>query len=102
MVETIELKTTHQQELIDITQDVKALVKGIDSGICLVYTTHTTIGDYALITAFYVDYRHRKKIIQLILSREGRISTKNNLSHIELVDIYIYYDISKTLLMNST
>lgn len=43
-MDTIELTTREQIELIDITHEVKEVVKGLDSGICLVFTPHTTTG----------------------------------------------------------
>jgi secondary thiamine-phosphate synthase enzyme len=46
MLFKIELTTNSRCELIDITQLVKEKVKeaGIDDGICVVYTPHTTCG----------------------------------------------------------
>jgi secondary thiamine-phosphate synthase enzyme len=45
-MEIIEIKTKKSTELIDITRDVKESVKvaNIDSGICVVFTKHTTTG----------------------------------------------------------
>ena len=45
-MERIELRTTESTELIDITNEVKRIVsaKGVDSGICVVFTRHTTTG----------------------------------------------------------
>lgn len=46
MMERIEVKTGGSTELIDITGNVKEIVKrsGVDSGICVVFTRHTTSG----------------------------------------------------------
>ena len=40
----IDVKTTSPQEIIDITQDVRWIVKesGIKEGICFIYNPHTT------------------------------------------------------------
>jgi secondary thiamine-phosphate synthase enzyme len=43
-MKNIEIKTTGDTELVDITKEVKEIVKGIDSGICIVFTRHTTTG----------------------------------------------------------
>jgi secondary thiamine-phosphate synthase enzyme len=45
-MERIELRTKESTELIDITDEVKRIVraKGVDSGICVVFTRHTTTG----------------------------------------------------------
>ncbi|MCW3133915.1 MAG: secondary thiamine-phosphate synthase enzyme YjbQ [Methanophagales archaeon] len=47
-MERIEIGTRESTELIDITGKVKEIVKskngGIDSGICVVFTKHTTSG----------------------------------------------------------
>ncbi len=42
----IEVKTRGSSELVDITMEVKEVVKsaGVDSGICVIFTTHTTSG----------------------------------------------------------
>ncbi len=53
------------------------------------------ITDYSTITTFYIDYEHDSGLLQLILSKEGSIATKNN---IHQRDIYlIYKEISKVL-----
>ena len=43
-MEEIKLKTAQQQELIDITSQVKEIIrkKGIKEGICLVYAAHAS------------------------------------------------------------
>ncbi|MFV9676057.1 MAG: secondary thiamine-phosphate synthase enzyme YjbQ [Methanosarcinales archaeon] len=45
-MERIELKTRESTELVDITEKVKELVKytGVESGICVIFTRHTTSG----------------------------------------------------------
>jgi secondary thiamine-phosphate synthase enzyme len=45
-MERIELRTEESTELIDITGEVKRIVRanGVDSGICIVFTRHTTTG----------------------------------------------------------
>jgi secondary thiamine-phosphate synthase enzyme len=45
-MDRIELRTKESTELIDITQKVKEIVgrKGVDSGVCVVFTKHTTTG----------------------------------------------------------
>jgi secondary thiamine-phosphate synthase enzyme len=45
-MERIEVKTRDSTELIDITVKVKEVVKsaGVDSGICVIFTRHTTSG----------------------------------------------------------
>lgn len=45
-MERIELRTEESTELIDITDEVKRIVSanGVDSGICVVFTRHTTTG----------------------------------------------------------
>ncbi len=45
-MERIEVKTRESTELIDITVKVKEVVKsaGVDSGICVIFTRHTTSG----------------------------------------------------------
>jgi secondary thiamine-phosphate synthase enzyme len=44
--ETIDVRTTTRSEIIDITSLVRAAVKksGVDSGLAVVYCTHTTAG----------------------------------------------------------
>jgi secondary thiamine-phosphate synthase enzyme len=44
MLKNITVKTSVREQLIDITSDVRKAVKesGIESGICVVYTPHTT------------------------------------------------------------
>lgn len=45
-MERIEIKTRESTELIDITGKVKEIVKSkdVDSGICVIFTKHTTTG----------------------------------------------------------
>jgi len=45
-MERIEIKTKGNTELVDITGAVKGIVKskGVDSGICVIFTRHTTTG----------------------------------------------------------
>jgi secondary thiamine-phosphate synthase enzyme len=45
-METIEIKTNKDTELIDITRNVQEIVTrmNVDSGICVVFTRHTTTG----------------------------------------------------------
>jgi secondary thiamine-phosphate synthase enzyme len=45
-MDRIELRTKESTELIDITQNVRDIVsrKGVDSGVCVVFTKHTTTG----------------------------------------------------------
>lgn len=43
-METIDLETTRGVELIDITGRVKESLGGIISGVCIVFTPHTTTG----------------------------------------------------------
>ncbi|NQE45206.1 hypothetical protein C5S31_04190 [ANME-1 cluster archaeon GoMg2] len=45
-MERIEVKTRESTELIDITEKLKEVVKsaGVDSGICVIFTRHTTSG----------------------------------------------------------
>jgi len=45
-MERIELKTRESTELVDITEKVKELVKCtcVESGICVIFTRHTTSG----------------------------------------------------------
>jgi len=45
-MERIEIGTRESTELIDITGKVKEIVKsrGVDSGICVIFTKHTTSG----------------------------------------------------------
>ena len=45
-MQRIEINTTGSTELIDITAEVKEIVKagGVDSGICVIFTRHTTSG----------------------------------------------------------
>ena len=42
----LSVKTRAQTELIDISSDVKSIVKqsGVDQGICMLYVPHTTAG----------------------------------------------------------
>jgi secondary thiamine-phosphate synthase enzyme len=45
-MDRIEIGTKESTELIDITQNVKEIVsrKGVDSGVCVIFTKHTTTG----------------------------------------------------------
>ena len=45
-MERIEIKTKGTTEIVDITVEVGGLVKrkGVDSGICVIFTRHTTTG----------------------------------------------------------
>jgi secondary thiamine-phosphate synthase enzyme len=45
-MDRIELRTKESTELVDITQNVRDIVsrKGVDSGVCVVFTKHTTTG----------------------------------------------------------
>lgn len=44
MVFTIEISTHTRTELVDITEEIKKVIKqsGVKSGICLIYVPHTT------------------------------------------------------------
>lgn len=46
MIKTMELKTTRRIEFVDITAQVKQLVKqsGVQEGMCVVFVPHTTAG----------------------------------------------------------
>ena len=46
MLKSIEISTAKNQELIDITDRIKQILKdsGIKQGICIVYVPHTTAG----------------------------------------------------------
>jgi len=45
-MDRLEIETRESTELIDITSEVKGIVrsKSVDSGICLIFTKHTTTG----------------------------------------------------------
>jgi len=45
-MERIEIRTKESTELIDITGEVKGIVssKSVDSGVCVIFTKHTTTG----------------------------------------------------------
>ncbi|MCR4402527.1 MAG: secondary thiamine-phosphate synthase enzyme YjbQ [Firmicutes bacterium] len=45
-VSTLGIRTKAQDELVDITADVRRLVResGVERGVCLVYVPHTTAG----------------------------------------------------------
>jgi secondary thiamine-phosphate synthase enzyme len=45
-MERIEIRTKESTELIDITREVKGIVssKRVDSGVCVIFTKHTTTG----------------------------------------------------------
>ncbi|MGB9941475.1 hypothetical protein [Methanosarcina sp.] len=55
----------------------------------------TTIENFSMITAFYIDYSYKNKRVQLILNVEGRISTTNELTEDDL--LYLYNEIKDTL-----
>jgi secondary thiamine-phosphate synthase enzyme len=46
MIQTFQVRTKQQIELIDITQDVQEAVKkiGVEEGICFIFIPHTTAG----------------------------------------------------------
>ncbi len=46
MIETINVKTRSRTEFVDITSDVKNIVRdsGVKSGVCIIYVPHTTAG----------------------------------------------------------
>ncbi len=45
-MERIEIRTRESTELVDITREVKGILssKSVDSGVCVVFTKHTTTG----------------------------------------------------------
>ncbi|MHC1635439.1 MAG: secondary thiamine-phosphate synthase enzyme YjbQ [Candidatus Methanospirareceae archaeon] len=43
-MERIEIETKRETELIDITEEVNRLVKGVEAGVCVIFTKHTTTG----------------------------------------------------------
>ena len=45
-MERIEIRTKESTELVDITREVKGIVssKSVDSGVCVIFTKHTTTG----------------------------------------------------------
>lgn len=45
-IEVLRVKTTRRTEFVDVTDEVKRLVKasGVASGVCYVYVPHTTAG----------------------------------------------------------
>ncbi|MFQ6062070.1 MAG: secondary thiamine-phosphate synthase enzyme YjbQ [Methanosarcinales archaeon] len=43
-MKTIKIQTKKETELLDITKDVREFVKEIKSGICVIFTKHTTTG----------------------------------------------------------
>jgi len=45
-MERIEIRTNESTELLDITREVNGIVerKSVDSGICVIFTKHTTTG----------------------------------------------------------
>lgn len=45
-MDRIEVSTKESTELVDITREVKGVVasKGVDSGVCVIFTKHTTTG----------------------------------------------------------
>jgi len=45
-MERIEIRTKESTELIEITREVKGIVssKSVDSGVCVIFTKHTTTG----------------------------------------------------------
>ena len=46
MLKKIEIRTKKRIELVDITDDIQRVIQesGIKSGICTIFTTHTTAG----------------------------------------------------------
>ncbi|MCE5311868.1 MAG: secondary thiamine-phosphate synthase enzyme YjbQ [Nitrospiraceae bacterium] len=46
MIKTLNIKSRARTEFIDITEDVQQIIResGITSGMCIVYTPHTTAG----------------------------------------------------------
>ena len=46
MLKQFKISTTSKQELVDITQKVKEIIKnsGVEKGLCLVYVPHATAG----------------------------------------------------------
>jgi secondary thiamine-phosphate synthase enzyme len=45
-IQTFQVRTTHQTELIDITEHIQEAVKktGVEEGICFIFIPHTTAG----------------------------------------------------------
>ncbi|MFP4466381.1 MAG: secondary thiamine-phosphate synthase enzyme YjbQ [Candidatus Goldiibacteriota bacterium] len=43
-METLDISTSKREELIDITDKVRSVVKGVDDGIVFLYVPHTTAG----------------------------------------------------------
>jgi len=56
------------------------------------------IKDFSPITTFYIDYKYGTKLVQLILGKDGRISTFSTIKYRDL--LVLYNEISKTLLIN--
>lgn len=48
----------------------------------------TTIDDFSVITTFYIDYMYNGRQVQLILNRDGRVSTNNNLESEDLLTLF--------------
>jgi hypothetical protein len=48
----------------------------------------STINDFSVITTFYIDYMYNDRQVQLILNKEGRISTNTNLESEDLLNLY--------------
>ncbi|MDX9715414.1 MAG: secondary thiamine-phosphate synthase enzyme YjbQ [Dissulfurispiraceae bacterium] len=46
MIKTLNIKSRARTEFIDITEEVQQIIKesGVTSGICVIYTPHTTAG----------------------------------------------------------
>ena len=44
MMDSFTIRTTGAREVVDITDDVKARIKGVKEGICMVYVPHATAG----------------------------------------------------------
>jgi len=46
MLKSFSIKTTRRNQLVDITHEVREIVRssGIDEGLCVVYVPHTTAG----------------------------------------------------------
>ena len=53
--------------------------------------------EYSLITTFYIDYLYERKVVQLTLNVEGRLSTQNNLNDQDM--IYLYHEIGDILII---
>ncbi|WP_407282762.1 hypothetical protein V7O61_03050 [Methanolobus sp. WCC1] len=63
-------------------------------------TTEIADDEYSSITSMNIDYEYMEKTVQLILNSEGRISTQNKLSNLDMISIY--NEISHKLTQNTT